>query len=67
MVLRSQAASTPSRRALGLSLEPMEKPKVAVVDSSSQPAICYARLEGVARIVTEATPAAGGVLLPPAE
>jgi len=65
MTLRSLAANTPSRRAnwraLGLSLEDMEKPKIAVVNSSSELAICYAHLDGIARMVKEEIRAAGGV------
>src|SRR5215218_4237212 len=65
MILRSLAANTPSRRAnwraLGLSMEDMQKPKIAVVNSSSELAICYAHLDGIARIVKEEIRAAGGV------
>lgn len=65
MTLRSLAANTPGRRAnwkaLGLSAEDMEKPKIAVVNSSSELAICYAHLDGIARIVKEEIRAAGGV------
>ena len=65
MTLRSLAANTPSRRAnwraLGLSREDMEKPKIAVVNSSSELAICYAHLDGIARQVKEEIRAAGGV------
>ena len=65
MTLRSLAANTPGRRAnwkaLGLSTEDMEKPKIAVVNSSSELAICYAHLDGIARIVKEEIRAAGGV------
>jgi dihydroxy-acid dehydratase len=65
MNLRSNAANSPSRRAnwraLGLSKEDMEKPKIAVVNSSSELAICYAHLDGIAKIVKEEIRAAGGV------
>jgi dihydroxy-acid dehydratase len=65
MPLRSLAANTPSRRAnwraLGLSLEDMDKPKIAVVNSSSELAICYAHLDGIAKIVKEEIRAAGGI------
>ncbi|HLV06681.1 MAG TPA: dihydroxy-acid dehydratase [Croceibacterium sp.] len=65
MTLRSLAANTPGRRAnwkaLGLTAEDMEKPKIAVVNSSSELAICYAHLDGIARIVKEEIRAAGGV------
>jgi len=65
MTLRSLAANTPGRRAnwkaLGLSAEDMEKPKIAVVNSSSELAICYAHLDGIARIVKDEIRAAGGV------
>ncbi|MGZ3172893.1 MAG: dihydroxy-acid dehydratase domain-containing protein [Croceibacterium sp.] len=65
MTLRSLAANTPSRRAnwraLGLSLEDMEKPKIAVVNSSSELAICYAHLDGIAKIVKEEIRDAGAI------
>jgi dihydroxy-acid dehydratase len=65
MTLRSLAANSPSRRAnwkaLGLSQEDMEKPKIAVVNSSSELAICYAHLDGIAGRVKEEIRAAGGV------
>jgi len=63
--LRSIAANSPSRRAhwyaLGLSDEDLLKPKIAVVNSSSELAVCYAHLDGVAKVVKEAIRAAGGV------
>ncbi|OYW45811.1 MAG: dihydroxy-acid dehydratase [Sphingomonadales bacterium 32-68-7] len=63
--LRSLAANGPGRRAnwkaLGLSAEDMLKPKIAVVNSSSELAICYAHLDGIARLVKDAIRAAGGV------
>jgi len=48
-------------RALGLTDEDMEKPKIAVVNSSSELAICYSHLDGVAKVVKEAIRAAGGL------
>jgi dihydroxy-acid dehydratase len=48
-------------RALGISDADMEKPKVAVVNSSSELAICFSHLDGVARVVKEAVRAAGGL------
>lgn len=63
--LRSLAANSPGRRAnwkaLGLSKEDMEKPKIAVVNSSSELAICYAHLDGIAEIVKEEIRKAGGM------
>jgi len=63
--LRSLAANSPVRRAhwlaLGLSEEDMLKPKIAVVNSSSELAVCFAHLDGVARVVKDAIRAAGGV------
>jgi dihydroxy-acid dehydratase len=57
MALRSLAANTPGRRAdwraLGLSKEDMEKPEIAVVNSSSGLAICYAHLDSIAKIVKD--------------
>ncbi|BBC71145.1 dehydratase [Altererythrobacter sp. B11] len=65
MVLRSLSANSPGRRAnwkaLGLSQKDMEKPKIAVVNSSSELAICYAHLDGIAKLVKEEIRAAGGV------
>jgi dihydroxy-acid dehydratase len=65
MSLRSLTANSPSRRAnwraLGLSHDDMKKPKIAVVNSSSELAICYAHLDGIAKIVKEEIRAAGGV------
>ena len=63
--LRSAAAlSAPRRaqwRALGLSDEDLLKPKIAVVNSSSELAICFSHLDGVAKVVKEAIRAAGGI------
>ncbi|MEO6388052.1 MAG: dihydroxy-acid dehydratase [Croceibacterium sp.] len=65
MILRSIAANTPVRRAhwlaLGLSEADLLKPKIAVVNSSSELAVCFAHLDGVAKVVKEAVRAAGGV------
>ncbi len=65
MTLRSLAANTPGRRAnwraLGLSQEDMLKPKIAVVNSSSELAICYAHLDAIAELVKEEIRAAGAV------
>lgn len=65
MTLRSLSANSPGRRAnwraLGLSQEDMLKPKIAVVNSSSELAICYAHLDGIAAIVKEEIRKAGGV------
>jgi len=65
MALRSLAANTPVRRshwlALGLSEEDLLKPKIAVVNTSSELAVCYAHLDGVAKAVKDAIRAAGGV------
>ena len=65
VILRSLAANTPGRRAnwraLGLSAEDMLKPKIAVVNSSSELAICYAHLDGIAQMVKEEIRAAGGI------
>jgi dihydroxy-acid dehydratase len=48
-------------RALGLTREDMRKPKIAVVNSSSELAICFSHLDGVARVVKEAIRDAGGL------
>jgi len=65
MTLRSISANSPVRRAhwhaLGLSEEDLRKPKIAVVNSSSELAVCFAHLDGVAKVVKEAIREAGGV------
>ena len=65
MTLRSISANSPVRRshwhALGLSEEDLLKPKIAVVNSSSELAVCFAHLDGVAREVKKAIREAGGV------
>jgi len=48
-------------KALGLTDADMEKPKIAVVNTSSELAICFAHLDGVAKIVKDAVRAAGGL------
>jgi dihydroxy-acid dehydratase len=48
-------------RALGLSDEDMAKPKIAVVNSSSELASCFSHLDGVAAEVKSAIRAAGGL------
>lgn len=65
MKLRSLAANSPVRRAhwlaLGLTEEDLLKPKIAVVNSSSELAVCFAHLDGVAKVVKEAIREAGGI------
>jgi dihydroxy-acid dehydratase len=65
MTLRSISANSPVRRAhwhaLGLSEEDLLKPKIAVINSSSELAVCFAHLDGVAAVVKEAIREAGGV------
>ncbi len=48
-------------KALGYSDEDLEKPKIAVVNSSSELAICFSHLDDVAKIVKEAIREAGGL------
>jgi dihydroxy-acid dehydratase len=48
-------------RALGLTDEDMLKPKIAVVNSSSELAICFSHLDGIARVVKDAVREAGGL------
>ena len=48
-------------KALGLSDEDLLKPKIAVVNSSSELAICFSHLDGIAKIVKEAVRDAGGL------
>ncbi|MCG2594352.1 dihydroxy-acid dehydratase [Ramlibacter sp. XY19] len=48
-------------QAMGIPEEDCEKPKIAVVNSSSELAACYSHLDQVAKVVKEAIRAAGGV------
>lgn len=48
-------------RALGLTDEDLGKPKIAVVNSSSDLAICYSHLDDIARRAKDAIRDAGGV------
>ena len=48
-------------RALGLTDADMEKPKIAVINTSSELAICFSHLDGVAKVVKETIRAAGGL------
>ncbi|MEU6646118.1 dihydroxy-acid dehydratase [Saccharomonospora sp. NPDC046836] len=48
-------------KALGLSDEDMEKPKIAVVNSSSELAICFSHLDDVAETVKQSIRDAGGL------
>ncbi len=48
-------------RALGLTDDDLLKPKIAVVNSSSELAICFSHLDGIAKVVKEAVRDAGGV------
>jgi dihydroxy-acid dehydratase len=48
-------------KALGLTDEDLLKPKIAVVNSSSELAICFSHLDGIARVVKEAVRDAGGM------
>ena len=48
-------------RALGLTDEDMARPKVAIVNSSSQLAICFSHLDEIARRARRAVEQAGGV------
>ena len=48
-------------RALGIAEEDLEKPKIAIVNSSSELAICYSHLDGVAAAVKTAIRAVGGL------
>jgi dihydroxy-acid dehydratase len=47
-------------KAMGVSDEDMAKPKIAVVNSSSELAICYRHLDGVSEVVKQAIRSAGG-------
>ncbi|WP_329157413.1 dihydroxy-acid dehydratase [Streptomyces sp. NBC_01717] len=48
-------------RALGLTDEDMAKPKIAIVNSSSQLATCYSHLDDIARAAKEAIAESGGI------
>ena len=48
-------------KALGLSEADLTRPKIAVVNSSSELAICFSHLDGVAKVVKDAVRAAGGL------
>ena len=48
-------------KALGLSDEDLLKPKIAVVNSSAELAICFSHLDGIAKVVKDAVRAAGGL------
>jgi len=56
-----EAARRTQWKALGLTDEDLLKPKIAVVNSSSELAMCFRHLDGVAAIVKDAVRAAGGV------
>jgi len=63
--LRSNKVNNPMRRAqwlaLGISDQDMNKPKIAVVNSSSELAICFSHLDGIAKVVKDAVREAGGL------
>jgi dihydroxy-acid dehydratase len=48
-------------KALGLTDADLQKPKIAVVNSSSELAICFSHLDGVAKVVKESIREAGGL------
>jgi len=48
-------------KALGLTDDDLLKPKIAVVNSSSELAICFSHLDGIAKVVKEAVRDAGGM------
>ena len=48
-------------KALGYSDEDLERPKIAVVNSSSELAICFSHLDEVAKIVKAGVREAGGL------
>ncbi len=47
-------------RAMGLTDEDLEKPKIAIVNSSSELAVCYRHLDGVSEVVKQGIRNAGG-------
>ena len=48
-------------KALGLTDDDMLKPKIAVVNSSSELAICFSHLDGIAKVVKDSVRDAGGL------
>ncbi|HVO46302.1 MAG TPA: dihydroxy-acid dehydratase [Steroidobacteraceae bacterium] len=56
-----EAARRAQWKALGLSDADMLKPKIAVVNTSSELAICFSHLDGIARLVKDEVRAAGGL------
>src|SRR6476620_3896440 len=48
-------------KALGITGDDLLKPKIAVVNSSSELAICFSHLDGIAKVVKEAVRDAGGL------
>ena len=48
-------------RALGISDADMEKPKIAVINSSSELSSCFSHLDGIAALAKQAIRAAGGL------
>jgi dihydroxy-acid dehydratase len=48
-------------RSMGIPLEDFDKPKIAVVNSSSSLSSCYSHLDGVSEVVQAAIRAAGGL------
>ena len=63
--LRSNAANNFMRRAhwltLGLNDEDMLKPKIAIINSSSDMAVCFSHLDDIAKKMKDAIRASGGV------
>jgi dihydroxy-acid dehydratase len=57
------AARNAQWHGMGLSEEDCEKPKIAIVNSSSGLAVCYAHLDGIVPVLKEAIRAAGAVPL----
>ncbi|GAA4508274.1 dihydroxy-acid dehydratase [Actinoallomurus oryzae] len=49
--------------AMGISIEDQQKPKIAVVNTSSKLSVCFAHLDDVATVVADAIRAAGGLPL----
>jgi dihydroxy-acid dehydratase len=48
-------------KALGISDEDMEKPKIAIINSSSELSSCFSHLDGIADVVKDAIREAGGL------
>ena len=65
MEYRSNKFNSPIRRAMWLNLgkkdEDLNKPKIAIVNSSSNLAVCFSHLDAIAKVCEEEIYKAGGI------